>query len=145
MTRKIKFRAFDGAKMYYFDDDARYGQYTLEFSDIAGWNVRSLQTDFWICGEYSSVAELSILMQFTGLKDQHGKEIYEGDIVERKDGITGIVSFEIQAGCWWIKWKDTANRYHELSDDAQQGGDYIILVGTEIIGNIHQNPELIKT
>lgn len=82
-----------------------------------------------------------ILMQFTGCKDCNGIEIYEGDIVECKDGTIGEVAFSQQAGCWWIKWKAKVNHYKELTDSAQTGdGTDLILEGNEIVGNVYQNP-----
>ena len=70
-----------------------------------------------------------ILMQYTGLKDKNGKEIYESDIIDTDYG-TSIVFFE-----------DGRFRY-EFSLDI----DDLHYVANEckIIGNIHENPELLK-
>lgn len=62
--------------------------------------------------------------QFTGLHDKNGKEIYEGDILtwfDRKDQI------------WEVKWENifSFSSWHPV--------DKCI-----VIGNIHENPELIK-
>ena len=60
------------------------------------------------------------LLQFTGLLDKNGKEIYEGDIVRREDSLN-----------WIVKWEG-------------QGFEPIELEKWEIIGNIHENPELLS-
>jgi len=72
--------------------------------------------------------------QFTGLTDKNGKEIYEGDVLRNthkyhaNDICEGIVEF---LDCQWFG-----------------GGDYLSYASEfcnmEIIGNIHDNPELLK-
>lgn len=69
----------------------------------------------------------SIWMQFTGLHDKNGKEIYEGDIVKRDlDGDVGMV--EIDSGVF------------TMSGDCQLP---LFQETVEIIGNIYENPELL--
>ena len=67
------------------------------------------------------------LMQFTGLKDKNGKEIFEGDIVKYRSR----EGYENRNCRKVVEWKD--------------GGFNIKgeIVGTrEVIGNIYENPEL---
>ena len=69
--------------------------------------------------------------QFTGLCDKNWKEIYAGDILKVRinDNFTNELDFvEDLDGCW--QWRDYTVRaiYHE----------------SEVIGNIHENPELLE-
>jgi len=77
------------------------------------------------------------VMQFTGLKDKNGKEIYEGDIVKRR---------------WTVDGSDETGFYLficELKDQrwlhsVKEGWSDIFENTDEIIGNIYENPEFVK-
>ncbi len=81
-----------------------------------------------------------IPMQYTGLKDKNGKEIYEGDIVhDSTDSFNrnGLISWQ-RAGFWYEPI---------VPEGMTQFGGYLYqddLSTVEVIGNIHENPELIK-
>ena len=80
------------------------------------------------------------LMQYTGLKDKNGKEIYEGDIVKmlREDNCFGEEDYE---ETFVIEQPE----YYELSDKSSGGADGDRPIKSmEVIGNIYENPELIK-
>ena len=70
------------------------------------------------------------IMQFTGLQDSKGKDIYEGDIIGCSP-VGQIIYFEPYAA-FLIQFGD--NNLVALNKDA----------GIEVIGNIHENPELLK-
>ena len=81
-----------------------------------------------------------ILMQFTGLFDKNGKEIYEGDIVYKfgVDDAPYEIKYGVQSiGHDWLGVGFYAEDKCEICNVF--GGEYI-----EIIGNIYQNPELIN-
>lgn len=70
--------------------------------------------------------------QFSGLKDKHGKEIYEGDIVRYDMGGECEVSYCIGGGFAGFDLSPAFHNGHQLKD-------------VEVIGNIHDNSELLKT
>ena len=74
-----------------------------------------------------------ILMQYTGLKDKNGKEIYEGDIVKAKffeKHITGEIEFAL--GAFFV------------TGSAVSDNQMFIFNDFEVIGNIYDNPELLE-
>lgn len=85
-----------------------------------------------------------ILMQYTGLKDKNGVEIYEGDIIKSESSYPLEVLWYQTA--WHIRWKDIdCIEQDTLTDD--QGDMTIqdnVLIYMQVIGNIYQHPQLIK-
>lgn len=74
--------------------------------------------------------------QYTGLKDCDGVEIYEGDVIQMSHFHTSpyvVVWHESDFGCGWKK-----QRRDSLTD---LGAECCVM---KVIGNIHQNPELLK-
>lgn len=130
--REIKFRAWNKnfKKMY------KIGQITLEKGT---WNYEPDNREY--IGMSIPYQPSFVLMQYTGLKDKNGKEIYEGDIVEikgysNKGYNTGLVKeiyvVEFKDFCWSCGTKSLLN----LAT--------INWASIEVIGNIYDNPELLK-
>ena len=78
------------------------------------------------------------LMQYTGLKDKNGKEIYEGDVLSKESYWGWFVGFEDGAFCkvplnevQRLNWEHYRLIQDKISD-------------WEIIGNIYENPELLE-
>jgi uncharacterized phage protein (TIGR01671 family) len=77
-----------------------------------------------------------VLLEYTGIKDYMGEEIYEGDLVMVED-------YPHWEGSFKVKWNNENSMY--ILED--QSGDNEALYEFEkyrIIGNIYQNPELLK-
>ena len=123
--REIKFRAWDKVK-----------NKMLNIKKVE-WHA----TD----GFYSHVNGISchankdiILMQYTGLKDKNGKEIYEGDIVK----YTMRDNFGGETGTSVVRWNDNCCGFRPFSCDYELDKREFEII--EIIGNIYENPELIE-
>jgi len=76
-----------------------------------------------------------IILQFTGLKDKNGKEIYKDDYFER-NGHIGRVG-QADSGLWIVVFDD--GKVITLLTDYQYDWQ---CNKQEVIGNIHENPEL---
>jgi len=78
--------------------------------------------------------------QYTGLKDKNGKEIYEGDIVRYGRHISGIIPPESRTAV--VKWWSGEEEYYPCCTTSGFALPYSE-DGYEVIGNIHENQELI--
>lgn len=134
--REIRFRAWDGTRMHLFVNHAE----TLSYNDISGWNVAPNQPDYhgeWICGESQSKTPHFTLMQYTGLQDKNGREIYEGDILGEPGEPRAC--FQIvwdERGLAWAGQSPWAGRF--LLVENRPGRDDIV------IGNIYEHPQLLE-
>lgn len=112
-------------------------------------HIHTETTSFPFAGKRSFI-NTETIGQFTGLYDRWGKEIYEGDIIKVVDCVK-VVKY-IQECCSFCfgnietlkdpifsKWGDIYN-YHQI--DGRYWNDF--LDDIVVIGNIHDNPELLK-
>lgn len=127
MNREIKFRAWDKFNGQYWHSE----------------NYKNLGDFFTKMQHLIDGGNNLIFEQYTGLEDKNGKEIYEGDVVIYNRGV----------GNWTGKRMETT---HEIVFNEEvfafvmkYGNSYIKLRKHwnyiyEVIGNIYENPELIK-
>lgn len=92
---------------------------------------------------YEIAVEDNTVGQSTGLLDKNGKEIYEGDILEyTKYDWTRILLVEYKFGAFGYTYLD---EFHALSGNPNFSfGTFGEDADFEIVGNIHDNPELLK-
>ena len=78
--------------------------------------------------------EWHIVEQFTGLHDRNGKEIYEGDKVKRNGIVYEVVWYK---SAWHLMNEDEKAIWHQAVCNGANP------IKVEVIGNIHENPELL--
>lgn len=129
--REIKFRAWDVERKSWMNEQDVYN----EVQEQGRWNPER--------GQFYK------LMQFTGLYDKNGKEIYEGDVLkwrcstsESKSKVM-LRTVSIDWGCWPTSHGYAITIYIN-GEKYASGKSYWNNEDREIIGNIYENTELIK-
>lgn len=136
MQDRFKFRAWDNQERYYIPDEET--------------NFCHGMMEYWLDKEDCPL----VFEQCTGLKDKSGKLIYEGDIVEvtspeswnifdeySNSEILGKGVVVTKPGCAFIKKNDIdgeEKEYYFALYSVVEGAD------VEVIGNIHENSELLE-
>ena len=133
--REYKFRAWDKEyeKMTYFDDEDYDYRPPLVFRLDQVFKKDSNYDDYEDF-EYNDITDSVEIMQYTGLHDKNGKEIYEGDIVK---------SFFVdtdEAGNEIYKYYIIEVKYDEVLCSYKIDK----FMNLEVIGNIYENKELLN-
>ena len=124
--REIKFRAWDSVQEVMLpveNIDFRNDLITLNEDD------NSLTDTF----------EMITLMQYTGMKDKNGKEIYEGDIVGSLHMRAEVI---FEDGSFRFKWLDKITKRVRKYNEPMFKNTNIVF---EVMGNIYENKELLES
>lgn len=82
-------------------------------------------------------ADQTILMQYTGLKDKNGVEIYDGDTIKCTDGADEIDMLDSNTGIGCVEWNDIYG-FWSISKIENGLGDILQCGYVEVIGNVHE-------
>ena len=155
--REYKFRVWDT------ENKEMLKVQELDFEDTFYGGRLSIRTDQY--NDYFDIEDM-ILMQYTGLKDKNGKEIYEGDIIltqpfrdkpysknYKEKRLKGIVKYNVKCGddfcgCegkmkyWGAEWNVEIIDKEDYKKFSNY--DWGRFFECEVIGNIYDNPELLE-
>jgi len=134
-VREIKFRAYGPTGMTFFDNEqAAHDQYIAHHLMLMMANKHPQGKD--------------LLMQYTGLKDKNGVEIYEGDIIKSShsdDKWRGEIIWRTHHGTgFWVsddRMIIKSSYCNPLSSNNSVTNDAHMWL---VVGNIHENPELLE-
>ncbi|EJT5924501.1 YopX family protein [Clostridium perfringens] len=147
MSRELKVRAWDrDLEIMVYSDKRNKSTYDINYefvinekgSLVCNWHE---DTEDYYGNFKEANGTLDNLMQYTGLKDKNGKEIYEGDILSIKiySGdkviVEGKTVVEFKDGCFGVIWGH---------DKAFLSLNSFFKAKFEVIGNIYENPELLR-
>jgi len=155
MGRSLKFRAWDGIKMIYDGDIYWPEHFDIDLKRVTGkCTVTHRGIYFWVhetrlsCATEKHFDHCSIrlpegmqIMQFTGLKDKNGKEIFEGDWLKeywKPCGDDAVVCGEYVGEVFYEDagyWTRSKNHHHAITETCDS---------YEVIGNIYQNKNLLE-
>lgn len=129
MSREIKFRAWDKNH----NCMVSHRSFASFFNPNDGGNATTVlgYNPDWV-----------VLMQYTGLKDKNGVEIYEGDVVRftmklvpRSKKVTAYVTWNVKSAHYQLNFTETS--FTGFADK--------VPFDVEVIGNIYESPELMTT
>ena len=136
MGRDIKFRAWDASRKEWIDHG-----FCLRFdANGSGTLLNAFAQPF--------TEKTIIPLEWTGLKDCHGRDIYEGDIVAThpdEDYVRGIVRIGETEICEDMGERNYCTRYYGVYLERLYGFEEELLDGKLLVlGNIYEHPDLIE-
>ena len=147
MKDRLKFRVWDTDEYVYSESQDENYVWSFENGILKCWALTETQATIDE-PPYPGSEELDgDIEQCTGLKDKNGKLIYEGDVGKypkwswrgRDEDAIVICKIYWEDGCFNTEATDDADEYLALFEFAKTKNGWLDI---EIIGNIHDNPEL---
>jgi hypothetical protein len=132
MKREHEYRAWDGHKMYYASLDDLV--FSMGSQGAGDWTLVE-QVGEELAGFAGQLPHQTtmIYMDSIGMKDKHGKKIYEGDIIQTKDG-----------GKWRVAWhRDENGMVGWMAQDNKLRHWYVLdksILAGEVIEHIYDRP-----
>ena len=135
--REIKFRGVrvDNGEWVYGD------LWRNPYGKVGFVNIVSFYEDTGTTGGLNVFPET--VGQYTGLKDDDGIEIYEGDILECLNEVGEMSEHDSDTGIGTVEWLERYG-FWNISGIENGLGDINEFGFTKVIGNIHENPELLE-
>ena len=150
--REIKFRAFDKSAKVMIEDVTVYNGSEGNVCHV-GFSLEKAEKYYGDIPDYIEYGDDWVwllenfeVVQYTGLKDKNGKEIYEGDILRWKCKKSGAQ--KTKKHIVTLNWDDPFGRYAmTIYDNGERwaiGSSDWNIESREVIGNIYENPELLE-
>ncbi|MBG9786559.1 YopX family protein [Brevibacillus laterosporus] len=134
--REIKFRAWDKKRKEMFPvHELKFEKISQLLETVIGYDDHD--SDGWTRhgghgNRYANGVRFE-MMQYTGLKDCNGKEIYEGDVLKTNEGIAKVVFEMGQLMAFYQTMSDQWKPYH-----------FVVNYYGKVIGNIYEHPHLLN-
>lgn len=132
--RELKFRAWDKRNNCWYTPGTGFevhwlgGIVTHEDGESTGW-----------AGDIPFE-----VMQFTGLKDRNGTPIYDGDIIRVEPSSFAAERYKTGTKIEKVYWEEDWGGWLPFNYDLRDSSDDYLPERSEVIGNIYENPDLLK-
>ena len=128
-----------------------YGHYAGEFDNSNMGGFRGAL----ILAPYATIVEPLTVGQFTGVTEKYDNKIYEGDIIEIKEiggygcKRKGVVEYDVEECAFVVRllppsWAGTVRLSTKVQNCSDMNSACEYINQYKVIGNIHDNPELLK-
>ena len=138
--RELKFRLYSNYYKKMFLYDPQWGNYSHGDGWVGAIPFEDERVTYAPSNRQQLEPEGCEWMQFTGLSDKNGKEIYEGDLVV----LSGVLEDEVKVTC-----RAVMDGWQATFESIVKGDGFYCPMGSteqsyrEVIGNIYENPELL--